>query len=316
MSSISPSDRIILTGGAGFLGSFVTEQLRAKGYQNLIIPRRKDFDLTRENDVERLYREYKPTVVIHLAAEVRGIGANRENPGRYFYANMAMGMHLIEYGRRNNLRKFVQVGTICAYPKFTPVPFKEENLWNGYPEETNAPYGVAKKALLVMCQAYRQQYGLNAVYLLPVNLYGPRDNFNLQSSHVIPALIRKCVEAKRANKPNIQAWGTGSVSREFLYVEDCAEGIVRAAEKYDSPEPMNLGSGREITIKNLTELTAKLTGYTGQIVWDPTQPDGQPRRCLDVSRAKEAIGFVAKTSLEEGMAKTIKWFDENGSDRM
>lgn len=305
------NDRIIVTGGAGFLGSFVCEELKRRGYNNLFVPRRKDFDLTKESDVERLYREEKPSVVLHLAAEVGGIGANRENPGRYFFANMSMGLHLIEHARRNNLRKFVQVGTICAYPKFTPVPFREEELWNGYPEETNAPYGVAKKALLVMCQAYRQQYGLNAIYLLPVNLYGPRDNFDLKSSHVVPALIRKCVEAKRRGDTEISAWGTGSASREFLYVEDCAKGIVTAAEKYESPDPINLGSGREITIKNLTELVAKLTGFSGKIVWDPTKPDGQPRRCLDVSKAKAAFGFTADTPFETGLQKTIQWFEQH-----
>src|SRR3954466_12986488 len=247
--SISKTDRIIITGGAGFLGSFVTEKLKARGYTNLIIPRRREYDLTREADADRIYRDFKPDVMLHLAAEVGGIGANRDNPGRYFFANMSMGMHLVEAARQHGLKKFVQVGTICAYPNLTPVPFKEAELWNGYPEETNAPYGVAKKALLVMLQGYREQYKLNGVYLLPVNLYGPRDNFDLQSSHVIPALIRKCVEAKRRGDKQITAWGTGSASREFLYVEDCAEGLVLAMEQYDSPEPMNLGAGREITIR-------------------------------------------------------------------
>jgi GDP-L-fucose synthase len=305
------SDRIIVTGGAGFLGSFLVEKLRARGYTNIIVPRRKDYDLTREADVERLYCDHRPDVIMHLAAEVGGIGANRDNPGRFFYANMAMGLHLIEAARRHGLRKFVQVGTICAYPKFTPVPFKETDLWDGYPEETNAPYGIAKKALMVMCQAYRQQYGLNAIYLLPVNLYGPRDNFDLHTSHVIPALIRKCVEARRRGEGQILAWGTGSASREFLYVEDCAEGLIAAMERYDSPEPMNLGSGREITIRDLTELVARLSGFTGQIAWDASKPDGQPRRCLDVSRAKDALGFVAGTSLEQGLKRTIAWFEEN-----
>jgi GDP-L-fucose synthase len=311
---ISPSDKIVITGGAGFLGSFVVEQLAELGYKNIFIPRRKDFDLTHEVDVRRLYAEQKPAAILHLAAEVGGIGANRDNPGRFFFANMSMGMHLIEQARLNHLKKFVQVGTICAYPKFTPVPFREEELWNGYPEETNAPYGVAKKALLVMCQSYRQQYGLNAIYLLPVNLFGPRDNFDMHSSHVIPALIRKCVEAKQRGDKQITAWGTGSASREFLYVQDCAEGIVKSLMNYNSPEPINLGSGREITIKDLTELVAKLSGFTGKIVWDPTKPDGQPRRCLDVSKAKEQMNFTARTSLEQGLKNTLEWFQSHQHD--
>ena len=304
------NDKIVITGGAGFLGSFVIEKLKARGYTNLVSLRKKDFDLTHESEVDRLYQTVKPAVVLHLAAEVGGIGANRDNPGRFFFANMAMGLHLIEGARKNGLKKFVQTGTICAYPNLTPVPFNEGNLWNGFPEITNAPYGIAKKSLLVMCQAYRQQYGLNAIYLLPVNLFGPRDNFHPHSSHVIPALIRKCVEARDRNATEIQAWGTGSASREFLYVEDCAEGIIKSMESYDSPEPMNLGSGREINIKTLTELIAKLSNFKGKIVWDPTKPDGQPRRCLDVSRAKQTIGFTAGTSLEDGLAKTIKWFED------
>ncbi|HVS70405.1 MAG TPA: GDP-L-fucose synthase [Phycisphaerae bacterium] len=302
--------KYLLTGGAGFLGSFVTEKLRQRGISDIVIPRSRDYDLTHEAAAEKLYRDHKPDVVIHLAAQVGGIGANRDNPGRYFFANMAMGLHLIEQARIHKIHKFVQVGTICAYPKFTPVPFKEDDLWNGFPEETNAPYGIAKKALLTMCQAYRQQYGLNAIYLLPVNLYGPRDNFDLHTSHVIPALIRKCVEAKRRNADHIEAWGTGSASREFLYVEDAAEGIVLATEKYNDPDPVNLGAGREITIKNLTELVATLTGFHGKIVWDPSKPDGQPRRCLDTTRARERFGFVATTSLEEGLKKTIAWYEE------
>ncbi|MGA2499096.1 MAG: GDP-L-fucose synthase [Tepidisphaeraceae bacterium] len=309
--SIARTDRIVVTGGAGFLGSFVIEKLAARGYDNVVVTRRRAYDLTRETDVQRLYDDLRPAAVMHLAAEVGGIGANRENPGRFFYANLAMGLHLIEGARRHGLKKFVQVGTICAYPKMTPVPFCEADLWNGYPEETNAPYGVAKKALLVMCQAYRQQYGLNAIYLLPVNLYGPRDNFDLNSSHVIPALVRKCVEARRSGRPAITAWGTGSASREFLYVEDCAEALVLSMEQYDAPEPVNLGSGREITIRNLTELVARLCGFKGDIAWDPTRPDGQPRRCLDVSRAQKSIGFTAQTSLEDGLARTIEWFEKN-----
>jgi GDP-L-fucose synthase len=307
--SVQRTDKIVVTGGGGFLGSFVVERLRAQGYEHVAIPRRRDFDLTREADAERLFDTFRPDVILHLAAEVGGIGANRDNPGRYFFANMAMGMHLIEGARKHGLKKFVQTGTICAYPKFTPVPFKESELWNGFPEETNAPYGIAKKALLTMCQGYRQQYGLNAVYLLPVNLFGPRDNFDLRTSHVIPALVRKCVEAKRRGDASITAWGTGSASREFLYVEDCAEGLVTAMERYESPEPINLGSGREITIKALTELVAKLSRFEGKIVWDATKPDGQPRRCLDVTRAKQELGWTARTALEEGLGRTIGWFE-------
>ena len=308
-STLTKSDRIVVTGGGGFLGGFVLDQLASRGYADVVPVRKKDYDLTCEADVERLYESLKPQAVVHLAAEVGGIGANRENPGRFFFANMAMGLHLIEAARQRGLKKFVQVGTICAYPNLTPVPFNEKDLWNGYPEVTNAPYGVAKKALLVMLQGYREQYKLNGVYVLPVNLYGPRDNFDLHSSHVIPALIRKCVEARRRGDNEIQAWGTGSASREFLYVEDCAEGIILSMEKYESPEPMNLGSGREISIRDLTTLVARLCRFEGKIVWDPSKPDGQPRRCLDVSRAKREIGFTAGTSLEEGLRKTIAWYE-------
>lgn len=311
--SLEKSDRIVITGGAGFLGSFVQEELRARGYSDLVIPRRRDYDLTTEAAVERLYQEQQPAAVLHLAAEVGGIGANRENPGRFFYANLAMGMHLIEGARRHGLRKFVQVGTICAYPNLTPVPFQEEELWNGYPEVTNAPYGIAKKALLVMCQAYRQQYGLNAIYLLPVNLYGPRDNFDLHSSHVIPALIRKYVEARNRGDRAITAWGTGTASREFLHARDCAAGLVTAMEQYDSPEPVNLGSGEEITIRALTERIAALCGFQGEVRWDATKPDGQPRRCLDVSRARDLFGFRAQIPLDEGLRETIDWYEANQS---
>ena len=311
--TFSRTDRVVVTGGNGFVGTALLRKMKERGYTNVITFRRKDFDLTHEADVDRLYRELKPDVIVHLAAEVGGIGANQDNPGRYFFANAAMGLHLIEGARKNGLKKFLQTGTICAYPNLTPVPFKETNLWNGYPEVTNAPYGVAKKALLVMCQAYRQQYGLNAIYLLPVNLYGPHDNFDLHNSHVIPALIRKCVEARDRGDSQIVAWGTGSASREFLYVDDCAEGLLLALEKYDSPEPMNLGNGREVTIKALTEMIAKIAGFKGKIVWDASKPDGQPRRCLDVTRAAQAIDFRAETPLEEGLRKTIEWFEQHRS---
>jgi len=307
--------RYLVTGGAGFLGSIVVEKLLAQGVSpgDIIVPRSKNFDLTQQTAVERLYQQAEPDVVIHLAARVGGIGANRGNPGLYFYANMAMGLHMIEQARLHSVGKFVQVGTICGYPKFTPVPFKEDDLWNGYPEETNAPYGVAKKALLVMCQAYRQQYGLNAIYLLPVNLYGPGDNFDAETSHVIPALIRKCVDARRAGAKSITAWGTGEVSREFLYVDDAARAVVLAAQRYDDPEPVNLGAGCEITVKELARLIAKLSGFEGDIIWDPSQPDGQPRRCLDTSRARERFGFTAKVSLEDGLKRTIAFYEKHAA---
>jgi GDP-L-fucose synthase len=302
--------RVCVTGGAGFLGSCVTERLLAAGVQRemLIVPRRRDYDLTREGDVARLYDDARPDVVIHLAAEVGGIGANRANPGRFFFANMAMGLHLVELARQRGIEKFVQVGTICAYPKFTPVPFREETLWDGYPEETNAPYGVAKKALLVMCQAYRAQYGLNAIYLLPVNLYGPRDNFDLETSHVIPAMIRKFLTAHEHGDEQVTLWGDGSPSREFLYVADAAEGIVAAATRYDGSEPVNLGSGREIRIRELANLVAHEVGFAGRIAWDTSKPNGQPRRCLDVSRARETFGFTARTGFEEGLRQTVAWY--------
>jgi GDP-L-fucose synthase len=317
-----PAQRIIITGGAGFLGRHVLSKLRERGVpeKNLCIPRRREYDLTTATDCARLYREafpgQKADLVLHLAAEVGGIGANRANPGRYFYANMAMALHLIEQARVDGLAyrggKFVQVGTICAYPKFTPVPFKEVDLWMGYPEETNAPYGVAKKAAWQMLDAYRLQYAMKSAYLLPVNLYGPHDNFDLFSSHVIPALIRKSVEAKRRGDRSITCWGTGSASREFLYVDDCAEGVVRAAETIDEPTPINLGTGMEITIKDLVTLIARLSGFTGAIEWDPTKPDGQPRRCLDTSRAEQLMGFKARVSFEEGLRRTIDWYASAG----
>lgn len=301
--------RIVVTGGAGFLGSFLCEQLEAAGAGDLFIPRSADYDLTEQDAVRQLYADATPDMVIHLAAEVGGIGANRSNPGRYFYANMAMGLHLIEEARKARLEKFVQVGTVCAYPKFAPVPFREEDLWNGYPEETNAPYGVAKKSLLVMLQAYRQQYKLNGIYLLPVNLYGPRDNFDLETSHVIPALIRKFIAARDEDSPEVVAWGTGSASREFLYVEDAARAILDATELFNGDQPVNVGTSHEITIRELVELIATLTGYEGTVVWDTTKPDGQPRRKLDTSRAARLFDFEAQIGLEEGLAKTIKWWE-------
>ena len=303
-------ERIVVTGGAGFLGKWLQKELLSRGarQENLLVPLVEDYDLTKEADVVRMYETMRPTVVIHLAAEVGGIGANRENPGRFFYANMAMGLHLIEHARFNNLKKFVQVGTICAYPKFTPVPFREENLWNGYPEETNAPYGIAKKALLVMLQAYRAQYGLKGIYLLPVNLYGPGDNFNPDTSHVIPALIRKICHAVDSNLPNVTVWGTGSASREFLYVEDAARGIALAAQAYESEEPVNLGAGFEITIKDLADKIKELTGFQGSLLWDHTKPDGQPRRCLDTSRAKEYFNFSVQVGFDMGLKNTIDWW--------
>jgi GDP-L-fucose synthase len=302
--------RIVITGGAGFLGSYIVERLLDRGVKkkNILVPRFKDFDLTREKNVERLYKRLNPEIVIHLAAVVGGIGINRLHPGSFFYKNLIMGALLIEYARLFNVEKFVSIGTICAYPKFTPAPFKEEDIWNGYPEETNAPYGLAKKMMLVQSQAYRTEYNFNSIYLLPTNLYGPRDNFNPDSSHVIPALIKKCFDAMINNERQITVWGTGNASREFLYVQDAAEGIILAAEKYDGPQPVNLGSGTEISIKDLTDLIVRLTGFRGEVVWDASKPDGQPRRKLDVSRAREYFGFVARTDLEEGLRKAIEWY--------
>lgn len=300
--------RILVTGGAGFLGRAVCERLRLRGCRDIVIPRRATYDLTHEADVARLYADARPEVVIHLAAEVGGIGANMANPGRYFFANMAMSLHLIEQARVAGLAKFVQVGTICAYPKFTPVPFREEELWNGYPEETNAPYGIAKKAAMVMLDGYARQYGLQSAYVLPVNLYGPHDNFDLETSHVIPALIRKCVAAVDDKAGSIECWGTGNVSREFLYVDDAAEGVIRAAEVLTEPVPVNLGVGMEITIRDLVHLIARLTGFDGEIRWNASKPDGQPRRCLDTARARQMLGWQAQVGFEEGLKRTIEWF--------
>jgi GDP-L-fucose synthase len=300
--------RIMVTGGAGFLGRQVVDRLEARGAE-VFVPRSAQYDLRDRAAVEASLADGRPQIVIHLAAVVGGIGANRENPGRFFYDNAIMGIELMEAARLARVEKFVQIGTVCSYPKFTPVPFHEDDLWAGYPEETNAPYGLAKKMLLVQAQAYRQQYGFNAIYLIPVNLYGPADNFDLASSHVIPALIKKCVDARDAGADHIDAWGTGAASREFLYVDDAADGIVLGTERYDGAEPVNLGVGHEITIRELMELVARLTRFEGQIRWDPSKPDGQPRRALDTSRARELFGFVARTSLEDGLRRTIEWYE-------
>jgi len=318
--------KVLVTGGAGFLGSFVIEKLKDRGCKDVFVPRSKDYDLVESKACKKLYKDAKPDIVIHLAARVGGIGANRSNPGKFFYDNLMMGVQMMEVGRQVGIEKFVAIGTICAYPKFTPVPFKEEDLWSGYPEETNAPYGLAKKMLLVQAQAYRQQYRFNAIYLLPVNLYGPGDNFDLESSHVIPAIIRKCVEAIRGKDnrdtkpevnmsslqpPTITVWGTGNPTREFLYVEDASEGILLAAERYNKPDPVNLGSGFEISTKNLVELIVKLTNFKGKIIWDASKPDGQPIRRLDTSKAEKEFGFKARISLEEGLERTIQWYIDN-----
>ncbi len=302
--------QITVTGGAGFLGTQVVSKLRELGCQNIFVPRSKDYNLVHSRAVSKLYHDSKPDIVIHLAAVVGGIGANRENPGKFFYDNLMMGVQMMEQGRLSGIEKFVAVGTVCAYPKFTPAPFKEEDLWNGYPEETNAPYGLAKKMLLVQAQAYRQQYGFNSIYLLPVNLYGPGDNFDLKSSHVIPALIRKCVDAIDEGRDEIVVWGTGNATREFLYVDDAAEGIILATEKHNKSDPINLGAGFEISIKDLVNLIAGLTGFSGRIIWDTTKPDGQPRRRLDTSRAEREFGFKAKMGFEEGLRKTIQWYKQ------
>jgi GDP-L-fucose synthase len=313
MSNRFPYERVVVTGGAGFLGSHVVEKLRARGVESIFVPRSSDFDLVRAENIKRMYDAANPDLVIHLAAVVGGIGANRMNPGKYFYDNLMMGAQMMEEARLRTggpcgVKKFVAIGTICAYPKFTSVPFREDDLWDGYPEETNAPYGLAKKMMLVQSQAYREQYGFNSIFLLPVNLYGPRDNFDPQTSHVIPALIRKCVEAVRRGENQIVCWGSGAATREFLHAEDCAEAILLASEKYDGTAPVNVGAGFEISIRDLAEKIAALTGFKGRLVWDTAQPDGQPRRRLDTSRAEREFGFRARVGFDEGLKQTIEWY--------
>jgi GDP-L-fucose synthase len=308
LTNTFPYKRVAVTGGAGFLGRFVTEKLRALG-ADVFVPRQRDYDLIEKDSIVRMLRDSHPDLVIHLAAVVGGIGHNKKNPGKFFYDNLMMGTQLIEQSRLHGVKKFLATGTVCAYPKFTPVPFKEDDLWNGYPEETNAPYGLAKKMMLVQSQAYREQYGFNSIFLLPANLYGPGDNFDLETSHVIPALIRKCVEARHAGADFVEVWGSGTASREFLYGEDCAEGIVKAAAQYDEADPVNLGNGREVVIKDLVELIARLTGFEGELRWQTDKPDGQPRRQLDTRRAWEKFGFEAQTSLEQGLRQTIDWYE-------
>jgi GDP-L-fucose synthase len=299
--------RVAVTGGAGFLGSRIVDRIRRLGAE-VLVPRSRDYNLVEGAAVKRMFRDFRPDLVVHGAGLVGGIGANRAEPGRFFYENLMMGTQCLEEARLHGVKKFVAIGTICAYPKDTPVPFREQDLWNGYPEETNAPYGLAKKMLLVQAQAYRQQYGLNAIFLLPVNLYGPGDTFDLSGSHVIPALIRKCCEAQKEGRDELEVWGTGRATREFLYVDDCAEAIVLATERYDGPEPVNIGAGFEISIKDLAETIARLSGFKGKLRWDATKPDGQPRRCLDVSRAAQLFGFQASTPFEKGLAATIEWY--------
>lgn len=305
----------MVTGGAGFFGSFVVDRLRAEGAKEIFVPRSRDYDLVDPVAVRRAYRDANPDVVIHLAAVVGGIGANQKHPGDFFYRNLMMGAQMMEQGRLAGIEKLVAIGTVCSYPKFTPVPFKESDLWIGYPEETNAPYGLAKKMLMVQSEAYRQEYGFNSINLVPVNLYGPRDNFDLETSHVIPALIRKCLEGKRAGMPSVSCWGTGRPTREFLYVEDAAEAVLLAAERYNASEPVNLGSGSEISTLDLAELIKGATGYAGALVWDPRRPDGQPRRALDTSRAVEAFGFRARTPFKVGLERTVEWFLGQGGGR-
>jgi len=303
--------RILVTGGAGFLGAYIIKQLKARGCSNIFVPKIEEYNLMELGAINKAFDTAQPDLVIHLAAAVGGIGANQTNPGKFFYDNLIMGVQLIEVARQRKIEKFVSLGTICCYPKFTRVPFKEENLWNGYPEETNAPYGLAKKMLLVQSQAYRQQYGFNSIFVMPVNLYGPGDNFNADSSHVIPALIKKCFDAIRNNAREIVVWGSGSPTREFLYVEDCAEGIILATEKYDKSDPINLGAGFEISIKDLVKLIVELVGFRGKIVWDKSKPDGQPRRCLDTTKAYREFGFKAKIKFQDGLKNTVNWYRTN-----
>jgi GDP-L-fucose synthase len=311
MSDFFKDRRIVVTGGAGFLGGYIIDGLQKRGCKNILVPKIEDYNLIDLPDVIRMYEDMKPDIVIHLAAVVGGIGANRQHPGKFFYENLMMGVQLIEQARLRNLEKLVALGTVCSYPKFTPVPFKEDDLWNGYPEETNAPYGLAKKMLLVQSQSYRTEYGFNSIFLVPVNLYGPGDNFKPESSHVIPALIKKCIDAIDAGDDHIVCWGTGKASREFIYVSDAAEGILLAAERYNGPQPVNIGAGFEITIKDLVDKIVKLTGFKGQIRWDSSNPDGQPRRRLDVSRAKQLFGFEAQMTFDEGLKRTIDWYLKN-----
>jgi GDP-L-fucose synthase len=309
LSESFPYERVLVTGGAGFLGRLIVERLRAQSQLEVLAPRSADYNLVEAADIKRLYADTRPDLVIHLAAVVGGIGANQKNPGRFFYENLMMGVQLIEQARLSKVKKLVALGTVCAYPKFTPTPFKEDDLWQGYPEETNAPYGLAKKMMLVQSQSYRQQYGYNSIFLLPANLYGPGDNFDPESSHVVPALIRKCVEARESGAPFVEAWGTGNASREFLYVDDCAEAIVRAAALYNESDPVNIGTGDEIKISELLQMIVRFTGFEGEIRWQTDKPDGQPRRRLEVSRAFEKFGFRARTPFEEGLKRTIEWYE-------